>query len=270
MSEPACSNLVPRLNLRTSHLRFLDRFLNKYREILKLGPAGAVERFGCMPAPLINRVVSRDLRRVCSGWVYWTYYLKGYADYLEAGDVSDHNSYFTCLPIIFAKKTFDAKLGPLVDDPRERQNLVRERYRVGDYFASGAMDFIDPVVVIGGHQNDIDFQLYDMDGRAVQCSALDGIHRLFWAVFHGLESFPYLLAERAEDIQARTIAYLEAKNNKCVYDYCRLGGDYFKRGEYAESKAYFEKAVAMAEEYIRAVRPDLACKEISGNDRARS
>jgi hypothetical protein len=228
----------------------MEAFYNKYSTEWPLGPEAVVDRIRNLVIQAPETAQISDISSGCSGWLYWTILLQGYTQYLENRGVSETNIYIAYLHVFLIQTEMDPTLRPRTEDTESLKAMVQRRLQVGVDISRGDLNRVDPVAVVSGKPTNKSFAFIDSDGHKLPCSAVDGIHRLFWAMFWRLPYFPYLPVKNDNAIAASLISYIEKKPDKTFADYCRLGHTYSRQEDYDRSKMFFEAAVTLGEQQL--------------------
>lgn len=141
---------------------------------------------------------SRDVRKLLySGWVYWFLFLRGYLEYVEAGQLEDGNVYLEYMVRYYAPRRHDPGV---VDSFRRRDSAIERisaRYETLSRFALAAEDGADthddlaPVVVIIRRPVEYPLRVFTVGAPdAIEAALVDGWHRLFGAHLFGVASVP--------------------------------------------------------------------------------
>jgi hypothetical protein len=278
MNKKSETPICRHLDMHKTMLPFMEAFHNKYRSKWSLDVNTVLDfiRKNALPRP--GKVRQSALSPGCSGWLYWTTLLQGYAQYVEEGGVSESNTYLAYLPVFLIRTAMDLKLRPLAGDAQAMRAMTLRRLLVGGIMARSDFNRLDPVTVVGGEPINSDFALVDSNGRKLPCSAVDGIHRLFWAKFWRLPRFPYLAAPSDDAISISLNNYIEHKSDKTFFDYCRLGHAYSRQEDYDRSKACFETAIVLGEQMLASLQapatttadPDFSAKPAAASLRKKA
>jgi len=183
------------IDVQRSRFRFLSRFEARFEHELAQGFEAVVAAASELPLNDLS-----DHHDVASGVAYWCAFLRGYADYVEAGSVGLKNFYVSYLRDAYAEVEFDPRLREVVEDDSRLVGRVSLRYAALDRFRKGAGMDVEPVELINTRFERDGFAVYDRSaGRWVSCERFDGYHRLFSARVTGAEELVFVCRDDPED-----------------------------------------------------------------------
>jgi hypothetical protein len=254
MKKKSETPICRHLDMQKTQLPFMEAFHKKYQDQWSLGVDAMFDFIRNKALPTPKTVRQSALLRGCSGWLYWTTLLQGYAQYVEEGGVSESNTYLAFLPLFLSRTVMDLQLNPLAEDDQAVMAMTQRRLQMGVDMLQGDLNRHDPLAVVVGEPINSDFALVDSDGRELPCSAVDGIHRLFWAKFWRMPRFPYIQVQSADAIDASLRDFIEHKPDKTFFDYCRLGYAYSLQGDNDKSRTCFETAMRQGEQMLASLQ----------------
>lgn len=158
-----------------------------------------IEAVGETRIGLATIAKSHDVRALLySGWVYWFLFLRGYLEYVEAGQLADGNVYLEYMLRYYAPRRHDPGVAEFFRRRDSAIERIEARYRTLSQFALAAeeeapmFDDVTPVVVILQRPlPNYPLKVFTVDALdAVEAGLVDGWHRLFGAHLFGIESVP--------------------------------------------------------------------------------
>jgi SAM-dependent methyltransferase len=144
-------------------------------------------------------VKGHDLRRqVMSGWVYWLLYIKGYLQYVDAGQVDKGNVYYDYLMRYFGPQGQDPGLHNVLAAPHTTAERVKWRFRDFELFRNHGVyepkveDSISAITLIVRDRPTFDAKfVYEVGSDTPLQASIDGYHRLFLARLFDIKALRY-------------------------------------------------------------------------------
>ena len=184
-----------RLDLRKSEFLFLRSFFEKFSLV---SPGSLPELLAAIRSTQLSiedAVLLPDYKLGLSGWVYWFFFLKGYAYYSQRGEITDDNIYLTFIRRYFFDTRFDPKLEPVIQDMGKLRNRIGLRFKALDRLNAGRLWAEEPLRVIDPGASGAKVVLIQVnDEKPFSCAAFDGYHRIFCAKVLDLGEAPFIAA----------------------------------------------------------------------------
>jgi hypothetical protein len=182
------------LDLKRCSLTFLDSFREEFRESLGATTLDQIAaRANDTSIEFERRFDHSDYGRMCSGWLYWAFFLKGYAQYRADGAVSLSNVHLRYVKEAVLRGELDEALASAVEDEPRLIRKITQRFVTLEKMGDSKDYLVDPIVLYDTSRTTPGIDLH-ADGieQGFSCSHIDGLHRIFSAVVLSREHLPFL------------------------------------------------------------------------------
>jgi hypothetical protein len=186
------------VSIDVTRVEWFDSF---FKRVAGWSPQEVFDALGALDIRIDDDSLSADLELAMSGWAYWAFYIKGYLEYVEAGNVTPDNIYVRYLMAHFGPNRFDPGLSDVLVNDQVAAARVWLRFRDFDAIASATTDDgttpVDPVILLVDDSNsDHAKVVYDgTTGERLPPALIDGYHRIFVARLFGLRSLAAVLTD---------------------------------------------------------------------------
>ncbi len=182
------------LDLKNSNFKYLNIFLNKYSEPLKEGSDCALEFANKLILSVRECSKLSDYCHGLDGWIYWTFLLKGYIEFLKTNEVTPLNCYVVFLRKYYEDTQFDVTFGKIISEDTNLLPRIALRFQAMNDFQRGDFSRVHPIYLFNPTKNIERFSLLENGStKKFSCSHIDGYHRIFAAKFFNLDNLPFIV-----------------------------------------------------------------------------
>ncbi|NCB77678.1 MAG: class I SAM-dependent methyltransferase [Negativicutes bacterium] len=129
------------------------------------------------------------------GISYWLYFLKGYFEYCEAGEVVQSNAYLVFYKELAQDTMYDPPLVDIINDDEKLIERIQFRYREVDIILNSKLEVaeIEPVLIFNPGYENKNISFYTtLSNERNSCSDIDGYHRIMSSLIFDKKNAPYM------------------------------------------------------------------------------